>query len=383
MTRLREYASQVCTGLISREVRLKSDAIPYLLTNVSRKKLLNAILAESSVFFKPLRPLAWPTHLMVEPATHCNLKCSLCPVTSGLGRPQGMMEFDTFKKVVDEVGDYIFTLLFWGWGEPFLNPRAFDMIRYARSKGAKVISSTNGHLFAKKNYAEELIRSGIDTIIFAIDGVTQLSYERYRQGGNLETALNGIRTVVERKKAMGSTTPFVNFRFIVMAQNEDEIPLVKELAPTLGVDALTFKTLNPDNQDPYSPLSEETTGGSAFVPKERRYRRFQSDNKSEARIRRRSNPCKHLWTHPVIHWDGTVVSCSYDPCEQYPLGSLKDNTFKELWNGGAFRELRRQFKKNWAAMPRCGDCSYSWKGGSCSHETIAEAIFYGTETSNA
>ena len=179
------------------------------------------------------------------------------------------MAFDTFTKILDEVGEYIFTLLFWGWGEPFLNPRAFDMIAYARAKGVKVISSTNGHLFARPEYADRLVRSGLDSIIFAIDGVAQGSYERFRHGGHLETVLQGIRNVADRKKALGSRTPFINFRFIVMAQNEAEIPLAKKLAPSVGADALTFKTLNPDNEDFYTRLSYETSEGKMLMPREK------------------------------------------------------------------------------------------------------------------
>jgi radical SAM protein with 4Fe4S-binding SPASM domain len=380
MSRLLEYASETIRGLISRRVRLKSDAIPFIFEDVSRRKVLNAILSESCVYFKPLRPWGWPTHLMIEPSSRCNLHCSLCPVGPGLGRPQGMMAFETFTKILDEVGDYIFTLLFWGWGEPFLNPRAFEMIAYAKAKGVKVISSTNGHLFAREEFANRLVRSGIDSIIFAIDGVTQANYERFRQGGNLDTALKGIRTVAARKKALGSTTPLINFRFIVMAQNEAEIPLVKQLAPSLGADALTFKTLNPDNKDLYSPLSSEVTGGIAFVPRAQHYRRFRTGALGESRVRRRRNPCKHLWTNPVVHWDGTVVPCCYDPCERYPLGNFKDRSFWEIWDGVTYRSLRRQFRDDWGKMPRCGHCSYAWEGGSSSHEIIAEAIFYGTET---
>ena len=150
MTRLLDFAAQTFRGLITRRVRLKSDTIPYLFEDVPRRKILNAALTEGSVYVKPLYPWGWPTHLAIEPSAFCNLKCSLCPVSSGLKRPQGLMAFDTFTKILDEVGSSVFTLLFWGWGEPFLNPRAFDMIAYARSKGAKVVSSTNGHLFARE-----------------------------------------------------------------------------------------------------------------------------------------------------------------------------------------------------------------------------------------
>jgi len=212
MSRLLEFATETVRGLITRRVRVKSDTIPYFCENVPRRKILNAVRTEVSVYFKPLYPWGWPTHLEIEPSTLCNLKCSLCPVSSGLQRPQGFMEFETFTKILDEVGNYVFTLLFWGWGEPFLNPRAFDMIAYARAKGVKVISSTNGHLFAREEFADRLVRSGLDSIIFAIDGVTQTSYERFRHGGNLETVLQGIRNVAERKKALGSRTPLINFR---------------------------------------------------------------------------------------------------------------------------------------------------------------------------
>jgi radical SAM protein with 4Fe4S-binding SPASM domain len=379
MTRLLEFAAETCRGLITRRVRVKSDAIPYLCNDVPRGKILNAVLTEGSVYFKPLYPWGWPTHLQIEPSALCNLKCSLCPVSLGLKRPQGLMAFETFTKVLDEVGDYLFTLLFWGWGEPFLNPRAFDMIAYARAKGVKVISSTNGHLFTREELADRLVRSGLNSIIFAIDGVTQASYERFRHGGNLETVLKGIRTVAERKKALGSRTPLINFRFIVMAQNEAEIPLVKKLAPAVGADALTFKTLNPDNEDFYSHQSAEYTEGKMLIPEEFRYRRFRAGPRGELRIYRQHNPCKHLWNAPVVHWDGTVASCSFDPDELYPLGNLRNESFWEIWKGEAYRNMRRQFRDNWSQMPRCRDCSYAWEGGSCSHEVIAEAIFFDKE----
>ena len=109
-------------GLITRSVRLKSDTIPYLCEDVPRRKILNAALTEGSVYAKPLYPWGWPTHLEIEPSALCNLKCSLCPVSSGLKRPQGLMKFETFTKILDEVGDYIFTLLLLGLGRTLPQP---------------------------------------------------------------------------------------------------------------------------------------------------------------------------------------------------------------------------------------------------------------------
>jgi radical SAM protein with 4Fe4S-binding SPASM domain len=376
-TALWSNLGQALHALVRRRVVLKADAIPYVFTNVPARKTINAILTEASVYFKPRRSLGMPTHLMVEPSAHCNLACALCPVTKGLDRPQGHMDLGLFKKLLDETGDYLFTLLLWDWGEPFVNPRIFDMIAYARGKGVKTISSTNGHLFAKPDEADKLVRSGLDTIIFAIDGITQATYERYRQGGQLATALEGVRTVAARKKALQSATPLINFRFIVMAHNEHEIPAVKELAPSLGADVLTFKTLNPRAMDPYGDREEEDPGkGAGYLPRNTKYWRFRpaADGRTPQRLRR--NPCRHLWNHPTVHWDGTVCPCEYDPREKYPLGSMKNQNFREIWNGEAYRRLRGRFRSGWQEIPLCSDCSYAYQGGNCSRETIAEAVFY-------
>lgn len=366
------HFSQTLRALATRQLTIKSDAIPYHFKRLPLRKLANAILTEVSILFKPLHPWGWPTHLMVEPTNLCNLRCALCPVTEGFERPQGRMDFSLFKELLNEVGEYIFTLQLWDWGEPFVHPRAYDMIDYAKSKGIKVISSTNGHKFARKEHAERLVCSGLDTIIFAIDGMTQQTYEFYRQGGKLETALEGIRQVVAAKKTLRSNTPTVNFRFIPMAHNEHEIPLLRKLTAEMEVDVLSFKTLNNCQQDPYK---DQTKDGSEFLPQQVHYQRFKTDANGE-RIRRRRNPCKQLWNNPSIHWNGKVSICSLDPQDRCIVGDLNRQSFQEIWRGQTYRQYRREFSDDWNKMIMCGECSYAYKGGSLSCETIAEAVFY-------
>lgn len=370
-------AWEAVRALVSRRLRLYADRIPYDFERLPLKKLLNACVVQASAYVKPSRPWGWPTHMMVEPSAHCNLSCTLCPVTVGLGRPQGHMDFATFKRVLDEVGDYLFTLLLWDWGEPFLNPAIYDMIAYAGGKGIKTISSTNGHLFARREHADRVIRAGLDSLIFAIDGATQRTYEHYRQGGTLDLALEGVRMVAARKRALGSEKPFVNFRFIVMRHNEHEVSQLEDLARSLGADALTLKTLNPCAQDPYA-ADDEARKQEAFLPRDRRYWRFRGES-LQTRVRRRRNPCKHPWDHPSIHWNGIVCSCTYDPKERYPLGDLRDKTFRQIWSDGPYRRLRSEFRADWNRVPLCRECSYAYEGGDCAHETIAEAVFFGAE----
>jgi radical SAM protein with 4Fe4S-binding SPASM domain len=381
MKAIARQPSQAYTALTTGSLCLKSDGIPYYFDHLSRKKVLNAIISELSCRLKPLGAWAWPTHLMAEPSTYCNLRCLLCPTTQGLQRPQGLMDLRIFQKALQDAGPYIFTLLLWDWGEPFFNPSVYDMIAHAKKFGIKVISSTNGHLFAQAEHAERLIRSGIDTIIFAIDGITQQSYQHYRQGGDLETALEGLRTVVRLKNRMGSNTPLVNFRLIVTARNEHEIPEVCQLAPGLGCDALTLKTLNHCLNDPYSgkiPLEEPRK----LSPRNPRFRRFRETPTGE-RIRRRQNPCKQLWNNPVIHWNGNVVPCTFDPGDLYVMGNLGKQSLREIWWGESYRQIRRRFRNGWSHFPLCQECSYAYEGGSLNSETMAEVYFYSPVSSVA
>ncbi|MFQ5604704.1 MAG: radical SAM protein, partial [bacterium] len=68
---------------------------------------------------------------MIESTSLCNLKCPLCPVPAHLHRNTGHMEKHTFKEVIDDLAGYATKIDFWNFGEPFLNPDFFEMVKYA------------------------------------------------------------------------------------------------------------------------------------------------------------------------------------------------------------------------------------------------------------
>jgi radical SAM protein with 4Fe4S-binding SPASM domain len=363
-------AAVAAKSLRTGRLQLMVDLVPFDFHNVPTKKLLNFSAVGASAWLKPSRPWGWPTNLQVEPSTICNLRCALCPVTEGMARPTGLMEFPVFKKFIDEAGEYLFIMLFWDWGEPFLNPAIYDMISYAGSRGIQAISSTNGHVFANERQAEKLVESGLDAIIFAIDGITQETYARYRQGGDLETVLAGLRNVVAAKRRLRSPTPRIHVRFIVMHHNEHEIERMKNLAKQEGADIFTVKTLNPHGEF----MSDVDC--QAFLPRDKTWQRFKYDPVTLSRHRRVHNPCKAMWNTAILHWDGQVSTCTFDPHGRLALGDLKTQSFKDIWQGERFRRLRRQFRRNYQELEQCSQCTYGFVGGSLSSESIAKAFFF-------
>lgn len=358
----------IIRAVSTRRMNTELDMIPFKYKHLPYKKIFNWILVEAGVHSRSPKPWGFPTHLHVEPSTLCNLRCAFCPVTTGLERPTGVMSHEVFKKIIDELADYLFMILLWDWGEPFLNPGVYDMIAYAKQSDVKVISSTNGHVFAQAGNAEKLIRSGIDAIIFAIDGISQETYEQFRKKGNLHMAMKGIQNVAAARRNLNSRTPLINFRFIPMKHNEHEMPLLKDFARSLGADVLTIKSLNPHD---HGEVDANIATGLTFMPQDPRYRRFEYDEQG-SRLRLDQNPCKRPWMNPSIHWDGKVSLCTFDAQDHFVMGDLTKESFRDIWWGDEYSRFRSRFRHNYRAIPFCDGCTNAYKGGECGSEVIRE-----------
>jgi radical SAM protein with 4Fe4S-binding SPASM domain len=372
---IREGMVKIVRSFVTRRITMQPDKIPHTFTQVPYRKLMNWMWAESAARFRPLRAWGMPTHLQVEPAGICNLKCALCPVTDGMNRKGGIMPLDLFQELIREIGDHLFMIFLWDWGEPFMNSYLCEMIESAKAKSIKVVVSTNGHMLANSDLAERVVRVGLDTLIVAIDGISQQTYEQYRGKGRLGDALAGLKAVVEAKRKLGRTHPLVNFRFIAMRHNEHEIPELRNFALKTGADVLTIKTLNPSSNDTYGECKVgSSAGGESFQTQNSRYRRYAVEPESSTRVRRAWNPCRNLWNAPAVHWDGAVCPCTFDYDERFVLGRLMEQSFAETWNGPAYRKMRKDFKLQ--RVHFCRECTYAFMGGNCQHETVRDPHFF-------
>ena len=78
---------------------------------------------------------------MIDPSNVCNFKCTFCPtgdkeLLDSVNRPLGIMAYDLFTKIIDDLRDFpgkLKSLRLFKDGEPFVNKRMIDMIRYAKS----------------------------------------------------------------------------------------------------------------------------------------------------------------------------------------------------------------------------------------------------------
>jgi radical SAM protein with 4Fe4S-binding SPASM domain len=293
-----------------------------------------------------------PFSISVEPTTSCNLRCPECP--SGLRaftRDTGMLEKEFFKTTIDELSKDLLYLIFYFQGEPYLNPKFLDMVSYASKKGIYTATSTNAH-YLTDEVCEKTIKSGLDRMIISIDGTTQETYQSYRIGGKLDKVIEGAKRMAEWKKKMKSTTPHLIFQFLVVRHNEHQIEEVYKLAEDIGIDEVRLKTAQ----------VYEYENGNDLIPHQEKYSRYKKNSDGTFSIKNKMvNSCWRMWHGCVITWDGIVVPCCFDKDATHKLGSLKTQTFHELWKGPTYTQFRKSLLKSRSEIDICKNCTEGTK----------------------
>jgi len=216
----------------------------------------------------PVRSLdagAFPSRMYIECTAACNISCAeaCCAPETGITRTRqaGMLDFDLFKRVIDEVGGSLVRVDFFNYGEAFLHKRAVEMCEYIKSRFPHIYlyTSTNG-LALTEAQARRLVHSGIDEVTFSIDGATQDSYVRYRQRGKFDLAIATLRAMADEKRRAGRDLPFLNWRYILFTWNDSDAEMnrARELAADIGVDRLCWELTD----HPESAYSRRFVAGS-------------------------------------------------------------------------------------------------------------------------
>ena len=331
------------------------DSLNYL-SKLTPRRTWNMAKVLGSYYYsmRTKKPVHWgmPVSISFEPTTSCNLRCPECP--SGLRsftRPTGMLQKDFFRETIDSIYKDLTYLIFYFQGEPYLNPDFLDMVAYAHARNIYTATSTNAH-YLTDDMARRTINSGLDRLIISIDGTTQDVYQQYRVGGKLEKVLEGARNIVKWKKELRSKTPFVIFQFLVVRPNEHQIDAVKRLGKEIGVDDVAFKTAQIYDYE----------HGSDLIPTIDYYSRYAKREDGCYTIKNKLlNHCWKMWHSCVITWDGAVVPCCFDKDAQHQLGDLKQESFKDLWQGPAYQHLRGALLRSRSEIDICKNCTEGTK----------------------
>lgn len=331
---------------------MKELPLKPLLTALTLPRLLNLVKVWSSLLLSKTvrRPVNWgmPYVLTVEPTNVCNLSCPQCDTGAGLlRRTKGFLDIGLYEKILQDHRRSLLYLLLYDQGEPLLHPDYVRLVRMAKAHRVCVTCCSNGVLLADHRLAQDLVASGLDTVIVSVDGLTPESYRVYRKGGNLDEVLQGIRNLAAAKREQASHTPRLLIQFLVMKHNEHERAGLLDRARAWGADQVLFKSVQVRNEN----------GAQTFLPQEERYRRYRLTAHGLAVKGRPVAFCERLWYSSVIHWDGSIVPCCFDKDDHHLLGTLRETGWAAIWRG----EKRKRFIKRISTEnkpPICKNCTH-------------------------
>ena len=321
--------------------------------------------------------------IQFEITTKCNLSCKMCPRPEFGGFvPNKDMSFEMYEKIIKQ-SPYLNTVYLWGVGEPFMNPDCMKMIKFAKFYNLKVIINTNGTLL-NSTISNELIKLGVDEVIFSIDGVGT-TFEEIRKGARFDDVIHNIRELKSIKKRNSSKLPKLTSNFVLLEENLEDAPRVIYLAHIIGIEEIKFQNVIDWNDYTYnqSLLSFNKYDKKKGLDEELNKLRKEDNinigfskikysaglNKMKVRIPNleiNGEPkCKFpFFGPPNIRWDGSVTPCCFIayPIPIYhilkdnkiafekrmfnPLimGNINENTINEIWNNKKYKELRNSYK---------------------------------------
>lgn len=302
----------------------------------SKKKLDNFLLIEHEKQRRQEYVSGFPYWLTIDPTNFCTLRCPFCPTGQARGsRAKGILSFENFKRLIDEMGPYLIHIDFCNWGEPLLNKDIYEMIKYAKQYNVDTKIDSNLNHFNEKD-TEDMILSGLDKLIVSIDGVTQETYSKYRVGGDFNKVMNNLKLLLKKREELNRSNPYISWQFLVFRHNEHEIEQVKKMGQDLGVDNVGITKAFIGDKD-WIPLNEEYS----------HYRRAEiKDDKYTSRHFKfpEEKFCNWPWEAIVINPNGSVSPCCSVEDEKDDFGNILANPFKEIWNNGKYRQARRFIK---------------------------------------
>lgn len=258
---------------------------------------------------------------------------------------RGLLTEEAFAHILQQTAPTAHTMLFYFQGEPLLNNSLPRYIRMAHEAGLYTLVSTNAQALDRA-MARRLVAAGLDRLIVSLDGLTQETYQAYRQGGSLQRALDGLRYAASAKKARHSRMT-IELQVLLLRSNEQEWPQFRRQYRALGADRLTFKTAQFYNYEQ----------GNALMPTDERYSRYRRGK--DERWHPKQSPkgvCRRMLTGCVIACNGDVLPCCYDKAHAHVLGNIFSDHLCAIWHDEKARRFRRAVLAHAETIAICRNC---------------------------
>lgn len=275
-----------------------------------------------------------PLHVDIESTNVCNLRCPYCAsaVHNWGDKGGGFIDFDLFRKVIDEAADIgVYCVKFSLRGEPLLHPRIAEMVEYAMKSGIiDCYFNTNGTLLTP-DVAQALMQAGLPRISISIDGWDKASFDGFRNGADYDVVCENIRNLLAMRSEFNGK-------------------------PSVRVQTVMLSGIR-EHWDEYVAHWSELADEVGFLDA-----RDEGRECDHTGIVCEEFKCPFLWQRMTVLWDGTLLPCLMHGVREFStmaFGNVRDLSIKETWHSARENEYRELHKAGRShELAGCDQCSY-------------------------
>lgn len=287
---------------------------------------------------------AFPFLVDIELTNACNMRCIFC-VQQTMKRPKGMMEWDVFRKVIDECGTHRTPVRFIRLGEPFLHKDILKFGQYVKSKDLPLHITNNG-LAITEEHMRQLIDTGVDSLIFSFQGATKEQYAIMRNTDRYDELKQNVLRLIELRG--GNPKPFIH----ISSTMTDESPAeVRAFVDYWGqrVDSVGIGKTN------LSRLLLEDVKSTAVVQQLEKLQEHETISKEYRR-------CGEVYQKLSVDWDGKITCCCSDYDNLMTLGDIRRDNLADIWKHSEELKLYRAMldKRMHKSMILCSTCYHTY-----------------------
>lgn len=279
---------------------------------------MKRIMLENRSDLKSEIPLESPYVIFIDPSSACNFKCKFC-MNHKIKRPQ-IMDYPLYQKIIDDLQEFenpVKVIRLYGFGEPLLNPKFTDMVRYAKvsDKVLSVDTTTNASVLTPA-YNEDLVSSGIDRINISIEG---LSSEAYSDFTGAKVDFNRlVQNITHLHSIKGNTIIFIKICGDYLSEDEKQ-----------------------KFYDIFTPISDgcdiEHTANCWY---DCEVEGVNSEVGIYGQPLDNIDFCSYIMYQLMICSGGEAVMCFLDWSKQLIIGNAKYQSIHDIWHGNDLKEAR-------------------------------------------
>ena len=334
-----DFIRNFCTAYNLEYEKNKGWIAAFIMEMIQKQalKLSDTPTTDSKLIHQGSNDRISPMHATIEITEKCNLKCKHCYLEAGICKTS-MIEYDVFKKLVDElVANNVINVEITG-GEIFMHPRVTDILKLCYQKFAMVGVLTNGTVMTGE--VLELIEAHKDRTVVnvSIDSVDPDTHDNFRgMKGAWQASCNTIKLLSSRgiKVRMASS---------ISKDNMWTIDKLADLAVSLGASIFSFNfiedfgrgaefnkekgVINGYEYDRY--LFDTINAYKDIIPI------VKEEDKSEMKLHQN---CGAGSRSIVIGADGNIRPCPLSPKLKF-IGNIFKEDFTDIFDKPRVRRLQ-------------------------------------------